>query len=98
MTSTWQTAIYTAQDMYSEPIICALYAFMSGQATPETIWPDWKNPADGGTYAKLYLNSATLRHEDYQEYMEWVDSYTGMDNSNYEYNGTEYPNDHSGPY
>jgi ABC-type sugar transport system substrate-binding protein len=98
MTSTWQTAIYTAQDMYSEPIICALYAFMSGQATPETIWPDWKNPEDGGVYAKLYLNSATLYHEDYQEYMEWVDAYTGMDNSSYDYNGTEYPNDHAGPY
>jgi hypothetical protein len=30
--------------------------------------------------------------------MEWVDAYTGMDNSSYDYNGTEYPNDHAGPY
>jgi ABC-type sugar transport system substrate-binding protein/uncharacterized protein YceK len=96
--SSWVSAIYTAQDLYAEPIVCALYAFMTGEATPETIWPDWNDPNDDSDYAKLLLNSFAIYKDNYTEYLEFVDSYTGLNTFNYDYNGTQYDNDHAGPY
>jgi ABC-type sugar transport system substrate-binding protein len=44
----WRFAMFTPQNIYAEPIIGALYAMMSGQATAETIWPSWVNANDHG--------------------------------------------------
>jgi hypothetical protein len=71
---------------------------MTGEATPETIWPDWNDPNDDSDYAKLLLNSFAIYKDNYTEYLEFVDSYTGLNTFNYDYNGTQYDNDHAGPY
>jgi len=44
----WRYAEFTAQTIYAEPIICALWAMMSGQAEPEEIWPEWRVIWDKG--------------------------------------------------
>jgi len=49
----WRYALFTAQSIYAEPIICGLWALMSGQATPDTLWPDWVNAWDKGDVFKL---------------------------------------------
>ena len=88
----WKSAIFCAQTLFAEPIFFGLYAFMNGDATPETIFPEWIDTAAGETYAYVDLPSFTITRDNYKEYMEWVDAYTGINWSPYddEYQGTEY--------
>jgi ABC-type sugar transport system substrate-binding protein len=90
--SCWKSANYCAQTLYAQPIFFALYAFMSGQATPETIFPEWLDTSGGEKYAYLKLPSFFIEKDNYREYMEWVDVYTGINWSPYddEYTGTQY--------
>ncbi len=90
--SAWKSSAYTAHTLFSEPMFFALYAFMSGQATPETIYPDWIDHSTGQTYAYVMIPSFVIEEDNYKEYMEWVDSYTGINWSPYddEYNGTQF--------
>jgi len=44
----WRYALFTAQSIYAEPIMAGLWAIMSGQATPDTLWPEWVNAYDKG--------------------------------------------------
>ncbi|MDR2665556.1 MAG: hypothetical protein LBC21_04700, partial [Oscillospiraceae bacterium] len=41
-------ALYTANNLYSEPILGAVYAYLNGWATPDTIWPSWVKWDDHG--------------------------------------------------
>lgn len=83
--------MYTAQSVYAEPIVGALYAFLTKQATPETIWPSWANPKDHGAgdahYASLLLPSYVMTHDNYKQMLEWSDIYS---------NANEYPYDSTG--
>ena len=88
--SCWKSAIFTAQTLYSEPIFMGLYAIMNGDATPETLWPDWVDHSTNQTYASLLMPAFTLTIDNYQDYLEWVDLYTGVDAHPYEYQGGEY--------
>lgn len=77
--SCWKAAIFTAQPIYSEPIFMALYDFMNGTATPETIWPDWVDHSKDEKYASLLMTSYTLTKDNYKEYLGWVNKYVGFD-------------------
>jgi hypothetical protein len=72
-------AFYTAGNLYSEPILGAIYAFLNGWATPDTIWPRWVNHndcgAEGHSYPTLLLPSVWLDYETYKHYLEWTDMY-----------------------
>ena len=87
-TSCWEAAVYTAPMLYTEGMACGLIALIDGTATPETLWPEYIN--EGAAYATVTLKSEILTYEIYQEYLEWVDYYTGTDVYDYEYSGTEY--------
>jgi hypothetical protein len=82
--SCWKSAIYTDQRVYAEPIFCGLYALMSGQATPETLWPEWINQSKGEKYASLMLPTFMLLKDNYQAYLMFVDKYTGMKKYSYD--------------
>jgi ABC-type sugar transport system substrate-binding protein len=77
--SSWKSAIFSDQRLYGEPIIGGLYAMVSGQATAETLWPQWVNKGAGETYASLLLPTATITKDMYQDYLSFVDQYTGID-------------------
>jgi ABC-type sugar transport system substrate-binding protein len=96
--SCWKSAVYCAQILFGEGIFFALYAFMSGQATPDTIFPGWKAP--DAKYPYVDLPTFMIEKDTYKEYMEWVDSYTGINLSPYdaEYKGTEFPARNPAPY
>lgn len=76
-------ALFTAQNLYAEPIMGAVYAYLNGWATPDTIWPSWvkwdDHGADGHTYANLRLPTVWLEPETYQHYLEWTDMYAQAD-------------------
>ncbi len=84
----WRAALYTAQPLYTECVINGLLAQLDGRAAAEQLWPEWKG--EGETYAQLLIPSQVLLKDNYREYLEWVDAYTGMNISDYEYNGTEF--------
>jgi ABC-type sugar transport system substrate-binding protein len=75
----WRYALYTAQTIYVEPIIGALYAYMAGYATPENIWPQWVNENDHGVdpnrYAGYLLPVFWIDKDNYKEYLAWSDVY-----------------------
>jgi hypothetical protein len=86
----WRYAYTIPNEMYSEPIFFALYAFMSGQATPETIWPSWVNlstPWFGTTYAQLLLPSFWMEYDSYQRLLGWADVYAGSNTYGYPTDG-----------
>jgi hypothetical protein len=66
------------------PIFAGLYAMMSGQATPESLWPEWINRARGDKYASVLLPTVVITQDMYQSYLMWVDSYTGIHQNNYD--------------
>jgi ABC-type sugar transport system substrate-binding protein len=76
-------AVYTAQTLYAEPIIGAVYAYLMGWATPDSIWPSWINNhdhgVDGHTYSQLRLPTVSLEYDDYKHYLKWTDMYTKAD-------------------
>lgn len=97
--TSWRYALFTAQSIYAEPIIGALWAFMSGQATFDTLWPDWANPSDKGdvldesgkatethNYACLMLPTQWIDKENYKSYLEWTDLYAYGPDSDGHYN------------
>jgi len=86
--SCWKAAVYVAPMLYTEGMICGLIALIDGSATPETLWPQYKEA--GEKYATVNLKCEVLTHDNYQEYLEWVDAYTGTNIYNYKYNGTQY--------
>jgi len=89
----WKFAYTTPNTMYGEPIFFALYAFMSGQATPETIWPSWINhspdvvPYFGETYAQLLLPSYWMEYDSYKKLLAWADVYAGANTYGYDQTG-----------
>ena len=88
--SCWKSACYTAETIYAEPIFFGLYDQVNGAVTQEELWPDWINHSNNDQYASLQLPSFFITIDTYQEYMEWCDAYTGINRSDYPYNGTEY--------
>lgn len=76
-------ALFTAQNLYAEPIIGAVYAYLNGWATPDSIWPSWIMPhdhgKDGHTYSQLRLPTVWLEYETYKHYLEWTDMYANAD-------------------
>ena len=80
-------ALYTANNLYSEPIVGAVYAYLMGWATPNTIWPSWIKWDDHGappnTYPQLRLPTVWLEEADYQHYLEWSDLYAKADAYHY---------------
>ena len=72
-------ALFTAQNLYAEPIIGGVYAFLQGWATPNTIWPSWvmwnDHGIDGNTFPQLRLPTVWLEPDTYKHYLEWTDMY-----------------------
>lgn len=66
----------------------ALYAFMAGWATPESIWPDCK--PDGETYAYVILEPHMVTYDTYKSYYAWGDHISGHTKYGYEYDGSEF--------
>lgn len=79
-------ALFTAQTLYDEPILGAVYAFKMGWCTETEIWPNWKNPADcgkNGEYSSLLLPTVWLSQDDYVHYLKWTDLYASVDTYSY---------------
>ncbi|MDR0813424.1 MAG: substrate-binding domain-containing protein [Oscillospiraceae bacterium] len=84
-------ALYTANNLYSEPILGAVYAYLMGWATPDTIWPEWvkwdDKGAEGRSIPQLRLPTVWLEQDDYKHYLEWSDLYAKANEYNYDVPG-----------
>jgi hypothetical protein len=67
--------------IYSEPLFFTLYAFVNGDATPESIYPSWRStdPVNGTKYAMLGLNAFWKTPENYNDVAAWANAYIGSD-------------------
>ena len=87
----WKYALACGNQVFGEPSVGALYAFLRGWATPETIWPKWVDVNDHGegssNYAKFILPTQWVDHENYRNYLEWSDLYGGVDDYPYDVPG-----------
>ena len=90
-TDSYRYALFTAQNLYAEPILGAVYAFANGWATPDTIWPSWINWNDKGgddhTYPQLRLPTEWLKPDTYKHYLEWTDMYAHANAYEYSQDG-----------
>ena len=79
----WGLALHIPNTIWAEPVVGALYAYMSGQAEPETIWPEWVNVDDCGSEGKSYATrlapSYWVDRDNYREVLKWTDIYAGTD-------------------
>ena len=84
--SCWQLSVFTPQTIYGEAVVGAIHAFLSSQATPETIWPSWINHSDpkSGTYASMLLPSYWMDITNYKQLFEWSDIYAGANEYDYD--------------
>ena len=77
----WKVACYLPTSMYTEPIVGALYAFMNGDATPDTLWPNWVDVHDCGgddhSYASRMLPYYWVENHNYKSIVKWGDIYAG---------------------
>jgi ABC-type sugar transport system substrate-binding protein len=91
MTNSWRYVLATGNQLFGEPTMAALYAFMAGTATPDNIWPTWidvnDHGLDGHTYAKYLLPVQWVDQSNYQQYLEWSDAYGLVNDYNYTVTG-----------
>lgn len=86
--NSWRYSYTSAAALFTECPMAALWAIMSGNATFDTLWPEWVDPNDKGDvfdasgnlieehfYAKILLRSEWIDFNNYQNYMEWADLY-----------------------
>jgi len=89
--NSWKFVLATGEQLFGEPTMGALYAFMAGLATPDTIWPSWLDINDHGgeghSYAKLLLPTFWCTFDNYQAYLEWSDTYGNVNTYNYDIQG-----------
>ena len=75
----FRAALFTAQNLYAEPIIGGVYSFLQGWATPDSIWPSWVKWDDHGvsghTFSQLRLPTVWLLPDTYKHYLAWTDMY-----------------------
>ncbi|MBQ8975762.1 MAG: hypothetical protein IJ072_08600 [Oscillospiraceae bacterium] len=97
-------ALATAQTLYDEPILGAVYAFKMGWCTEEEIWPSWVKPddhgAEGHSYSTLLLPTLWLSPDDYLPFLKWSDMYGNTDIYSYlkGYDETEVAYDAYSPF
>jgi ABC-type sugar transport system substrate-binding protein len=67
--------------IYAEPLFFTVYAFVNGDATPETIYPSWRNPDPyyGTKYAMLMLSVFWKTPENYNDVAAWANAYIDYD-------------------
>ena len=78
----WRSACFLPTSIFAEPVIGALYAYMNGDATPETVFPEWHDKHEStkyGTFAKRKLPWYPIYFENYKHVCEWSDVYSGTD-------------------
>jgi hypothetical protein len=81
--------------LYGEPLFFALYAFMSDWATPESIWPSWRNNSEpaktlyGVEYGQLLLPSYWMEFDTYKQLFAWSDVYADADIYGYDKTGIQ---------
>jgi ABC-type sugar transport system substrate-binding protein len=67
--------------IYAEPLFFTVYAFVNGDATPETIYPSWRNPDPyfGTEYAMFMLSVFWKDPTNYNDVAAWANAYIGTD-------------------
>jgi ABC-type sugar transport system substrate-binding protein len=67
--------------IYAEPLFFTVYAYVNGDATPETIYPSWRNPDPyfGTQYAMLLLSVFWKDPTNYNDIAAWANDYIGYD-------------------
>ena len=86
----WKSSFFLPDVVFTEPVIGSLYAYMNGDATPETIFPEWQNKNESKHYGSFPTRTPPLyeiRFETYKHILAWSDVYAG---SNFY---TDYPRD-----
>lgn len=82
-----ERAAFTSSELLgAEHTVSALYAFMTGMSTPETIWSDWIDENDAG-YGKRALPFYWITKENYRQFAEWIDLYAGANFYSYDVQG-----------
>jgi ABC-type sugar transport system substrate-binding protein len=87
-TSCWKAVIYSGDGLFSEPIWNGLYAQLHGDATQETLWPDWVDHSKGETYPYLMVPTIVLTYETYKQFIAWEEHYTSIVRYNFTWDGT----------
>ena len=78
--TSWKSALFLPQTVFTEAIFFSLYAFMNGDATPEDMFPEWKNVHEDtryGSFATRLLPFYEILFDDYQRMLKWSDVYAG---------------------
>ena len=78
--SALKSAFYFSYTIQAEPVFGALYTFMNGDATPETIFPEWKDVHEStkyGSFAKMIPPVYEIQFETYKRVLKWADIYAG---------------------
>jgi hypothetical protein len=90
--SCWKAVIYSGDGLFSEPIWNGLYAQLHGDATMETLWPEWVNKAAGEKYPYLLVPTIVLTYDTYKQFIAWEEEYTGIKRYFFEWDGvTTFP-------
>jgi len=90
--SCWKAVIYSGDGLFSEPIWNGLYAQLHGDATMDTLWPEWVNKANGEKYPYLIVPTIVLTYDNYKQFIAWEEEYTGIKRYNFEWDGkTTFP-------
>ena len=72
-TGSYKAGVYYSMEIFAEPLICGVIAMLDGRATLETLWPEWKDPAQ--PYPVVTTACAVLTVDNYAAYNDYVDAY-----------------------
>ena len=78
-TGCYKAGVYYSMEIYAEPLVCGIIAMLDGRATPETLWPEWKDPNQ--EYPVVTVACTILTVDNYDTYDDYVQAYlTAIEN------------------
>ena len=78
-TGCYKSGVYYSMEIYAEPVICGIIAMLDGRATPETLWPEWKDPNQ--EYPVVVTACTILTVDNFDTYDDYVQAYlTAIEN------------------
>ena len=82
----WKAVMLSDNMLWAELLVGAVYDMWAGQIVAEDLWSEWIDGNDPG-YGKHLLPVNLFDKDNYQEYFEWTDVYSGADNYDYDVYG-----------
>jgi ABC-type sugar transport system substrate-binding protein len=86
----WRFALHSDLSLRFNAVFNGMYALLAGWAQPEDFWKDGIHAGDDAYYG-INIAYIKMTPDNYKDYLEFCDWFTGLNNYSWEWSGKHYP-------